>query len=459
MASVFKRTRWVNENGEKVPKDTPGAKQVTSKYWIVKVYINGKPRMFKGYTDKAASLQMGARMERRKAQGEQGLIDPFGEHRKRPILEHIEDWLADARAKGRAPLYVHTLGARLRRMIEDNGWKTLGDITADSFCRWREKPVVEHHAQSENRTVGPGTLNQYFEALRTFCIWCVKRGRMASNPVATVEKIDETNDVRRERRAVTDDEINRLLAVARADHGLVYRFILATGLRRKELRELEWGDLHLDAIPGAYVALRAQSTKARRGESLPIRKDLTELLRQHRGDAENSDPVFRSIPSMPKHKKYLAAAGIPFEDEQGRRFDLHALRMQFITGLNRAGVPIRTAMALARHTDAKLTLRTYTDMGVFDLAAAVEKLPAVGVQPAAAVATGTDPGTPADAGRTFCVTYQQAGLGHCKAVIGETPTVNQTSVNPVTGGNWQTKTPTGEGGGTVRHLGLEPKTR
>ena len=48
----------------------------------------------KGYTDKQASEQLGAKLERLKAKSDQELIDPFKTHRNRPVSEHVADWIA-----------------------------------------------------------------------------------------------------------------------------------------------------------------------------------------------------------------------------------------------------------------------------------------------------------------------------------------------------------------------------
>ncbi len=77
MASVFKRGRWVDGNGRKCRKDKPGARWHESRYYTAQVFIDGKPKLVKGYTDKQASEQLGAKLERAKAQGEQGLVDPY----------------------------------------------------------------------------------------------------------------------------------------------------------------------------------------------------------------------------------------------------------------------------------------------------------------------------------------------------------------------------------------------
>ena len=55
--------------------------------------------------------------------------------------------------------------------------------------------------------------------------------------------------------------------------------------------------------------------------------------------------------------------------------DFHSLRHTFCTYLHRAGVPMREAMELMRHNDARLTMSIYADSSLFALRPAVEKLP------------------------------------------------------------------------------------
>lgn len=58
--------------------------------------------------------------------------------------------------------------------------------------------------------------------------------------------------------------------------------------------------------------------------------------------------------------------------------DFHAFRTTFITNLQRPGVPQRMAMALARHTDPRLTAHVYTDTDALPLVEAVACLPTYG---------------------------------------------------------------------------------
>ena len=57
--------------------------------------------------------------------------------------------------------------------------------------------------------------------------------------------------------------------------------------------------------------------------------------------------------------------------------DFHALRHTCGVLAERGGATVREVMALMRHSDPKLTLRTYGRLRAHDLAAAVEKVPPV----------------------------------------------------------------------------------
>jgi len=66
---------------------------------------------------------------------------------------------------------------------------------------------------------------------------------------------------------------------------------------------------------------------------------------------------------------------LAYQDENGLFADFHSNRHTFITNLSRAGVTPRTAQTLARHSDIRLTMGTYTHIGLHDQSTAIELLP------------------------------------------------------------------------------------
>lgn len=71
----------------------------------------------------------------------------------------------------------------------------------------------------------------------------------------------------------------------------------------------------------------------------------------------------------------LEAAGIDKIDGTGRRVYLHAISHSTGTHLSIAGAPPRTAQAIMRHGDIRLTMNTHTDERLRDKSGAVELVP------------------------------------------------------------------------------------
>src|SRR4051812_23871329 len=167
MASVFKRGRWVDANGRKCTKDAPGARWAESLFYTVQIVVNGKPKLVKGYTDRQASEQLGAKLERAKAQGEEGLHDAYKPHRSRRLSEHVADWITELRQLGRDDVYVGLCESRMARLIVDCKWDNLASMTPESFIRWRDTATVEvgkpKKKGSSVRPMGARTQNHYLE--------------------------------------------------------------------------------------------------------------------------------------------------------------------------------------------------------------------------------------------------------------------------------------------------------
>lgn len=58
--------------------------------------------------------------------------------------------------------------------------------------------------------------NYYRESVVAFANWCVQTGRLISHELDRVPKADQKADPRRQRRALTEEELKRLLVVAAA---------------------------------------------------------------------------------------------------------------------------------------------------------------------------------------------------------------------------------------------------
>ncbi|MGP1346818.1 MAG: tyrosine-type recombinase/integrase [Phycisphaerales bacterium] len=280
------------------------------------------------------------------------------------MAEHLKTFVAELRTTGRTPDYIRKIRQRVQLLIDECEWKRLADVTPASFTAWR---------CSCTRT--PQTINHYHAAANTMLCWMVSRRMLLANPLDGIERIDTRGRQSRPRRALTVEQ-QRALIAASGPRRLVYLMALQTGLRRGELSQLIWADVHLDARTPHLLA-RASTTKNRRDAPIALTPELIAELRSHRpADASGEARVFAG--GMPSHHTIdadLERAGIPKLDELNRRIDFHALRHTFITNLHLVGTDQRTAMALARHSDARLTNSVYADASLLPVQHAIARLP------------------------------------------------------------------------------------
>jgi integrase len=389
--------------------------------------------------------------------------DAIADPQATAMVEHFEAYRTHMLSRGLSAAHIGEVSRYLRNLADDCGFTRLSDIRGDRLDRWI--------ADRRSEQMGARTLNCYLAAWKTFMDWCVGESRTASNPFSRISKADEKADRRRQRRSMTETELGRLLYVARwrplAEYGrervfktpaegkrtswtntpltfetidlaieqarlslsenpdlieklelrgkerqLIYKTMVMTGLRKKELTLLKLRNLDLDCDP-PYLTLDAANEKNREGNSIPLRADLADDLRDWlidrltsrqeavrnpaivsfqteaarlqgtvSGESDASrlssdEPLFK-VPSslLTVLNRDLKAAGIPKCDDRGRTLDVHALRHTFGTHLSKAGVPLRTAQAAMRHSSPVLTANIYTDPRLLDVQGAVESLPA-----------------------------------------------------------------------------------
>jgi len=151
-----------------------------------------------------------------------------------------------------------------------------------------------------------------------------------------------------------------------------------TGLRRAELAALVRSDLNLEAEQ-PFVNVRASTTKNHKQAILALHADLVSELRKllEKLPPDENKLLAHLMPKMSVFKSDLKAAEIEFINAEGKRADFHSLRHTLATNLARAGTSPRIAMEVMRHSDIKLTTKTYTDAGLLPVADAVVKLPSL----------------------------------------------------------------------------------
>ena len=330
-------------------------------------------------TDKQVAEKRADDFLRERQQEAAGIILPkvLRDSGHRELTEHIRDYTRDLRSSQRDEGYVYTVEKRLLKLARECSWHFFREITADSFQAWRTR-----------QRKAAKTLKQYFDTAVAFIKWMERHQRCMGNPLERVSRIETRGREKRVRRALSREEIARLLAVS-GSRRLGYLAAIYTGLRRGELKALQWGDVHLEE---GFLIARAATTKNRRASSIPLHDDLRSALKAERAARfirHEAVPVFtqETLGSMYRMRQDLKSANIPEEDAQGRRVDFHALRGSLNTHLALAKVDPQTRQQIMRHSDIRLTLGVYTDKTMLPIADALRSLPSFSRPPESEDAT------------------------------------------------------------------------
>ena len=158
---------------------------------------------------------------------------------------------------------------------------------------------------------------------------------------------------------------------------MIYRLALETGLRLNELRSLQKVDFDLNT-KSPTITIQAAYSKNHRADTLPLREDTAELIRNHLAMMMPTAQAFairKWIRAGDMIRADLRDAGIPYRDASGKVVDFHALRHTFITNLANGGVHPRLAQKLARHSTITLTMDRYTHTIQEQEMVAITKLP------------------------------------------------------------------------------------
>jgi integrase len=190
-----------------VKKGTPGATKVkrrSAKWYGQFMDADGKRQQRPLCTDKAAAKQMLNALDRDVQRGKVGLTDPNAAHRKTPIEAHVVDYEAHVRNKGATEVYLKEMMRELRTAISHAGARSIDDLTPDAIERFLGILI--------SKGTGTTTRNKYLKTAKAFTRWCRKRERIEKDPLDNLALA--SGATRRKRRALTEDELARLLKAA-----------------------------------------------------------------------------------------------------------------------------------------------------------------------------------------------------------------------------------------------------
>src|SRR3979409_107290 len=125
MASLYKKPVVMTD-----PKTGQRVKAKSRKWWGRFRDELGVDRRVPLASDKNAAQRMLTERVTKAERRASGQTDPFEDHAKRPLKEHMDDFEAHQRSKGNSKQHVFEIAAKVRKIVTGCKWTYLREIAA-----------------------------------------------------------------------------------------------------------------------------------------------------------------------------------------------------------------------------------------------------------------------------------------------------------------------------------------
>lgn len=372
-------------------------------WWIEYTDEKGNRQRVKGFKNRAATFQHAASLEKLASDTRGGIVAP---RTKSPtnIGDHLHDFREHLEGKGNGKPHIESVMHNVKAVVVGLKLRTPATVDCDKVDRWLTSERKREGWSEANR-------NRYVIFLRMFGKWLVKSKRSQFNPFEQLCTVKTNGERTRTRRRLSDDELQLLIDAARTsnvsllslpgpDRARLYRMAAFTGLRIGSLSKL---------IPEAFtwihgspatITASARIVKNKKSHTIPVHPDLAAELADWLLNRPAGKPIFPAGNWKERGANLVAhdlgvarlawiAKGRTAKERAvreasdilkrmnaaGEVFDFHALRVQFISSLALAGVPLTAAQQLADHSTPSLTANIYTRWGKSEMSEQVAKLP------------------------------------------------------------------------------------
>jgi integrase len=296
------------------------------------------------------------------------------------INAHVDEFEAALTAKRNTAKHVTERVRMVREVVTVANLSRVSDLTPSKV------QIAVHKLQDKGtKTRRTEYLNRYLKAMRQFSRWLVRNRKASIDPLAGLDYLTVTDS--KEWGALTIEQEAKLVAamatakdktrpcnIRPTDRAMMYRVAFATGLRANELRTLTRESFDLAA---GTVTVQAAFSKHKRQDVLDLPDDLRADLGRwiaSKGKGVRLWPLPADTAKM--FRRDLRRAGLPEQDDQGRRFVFHSTRETLATRAAESGVTAHDAKAMLRHSTITLTMDTYAKHDRTRSKAAIERVSA-----------------------------------------------------------------------------------
>ena len=145
---------------------------------------------------------------------------------------HLKKWQDCLAGNEKSKNHVKESVQKVARIIDACNFITPSDINSKQIENWR--------TELRNKGKSCKYINTQLAAFKSFVTWMFRQDYISANPLKSVEPLSEHKDEQFPRRALTEDEVNRLIntainaekrcGISGYERSLVYRLALNTGL-------------------------------------------------------------------------------------------------------------------------------------------------------------------------------------------------------------------------------------
>jgi integrase len=335
-------------------------------YWI-DYYVNGHRKRERIGPDKRLAEMVHRKRKVEIAEGK------FLE-KKRPITTTFDElaqaYLIFSRDNKRSADRDERSIKALARVFTGKRLMEITPAAIERYKAWRLASISRHGRHPRPATVNRelACLKHMFNVARKGLIE-LKCGIPSENPVSAVAFLDEQN-IRD--RVLTGDEFQRMVSLSPDYLKPVLVCAHETGMRRGEILGLTWDRVDLKA---AFIRLKESDTKTGEGRSIPIGRELAEVLRHLPValDAQGQRVPYVFTRNGQRIKSVREVFARVCQEAALTNFVFHDLRHTATTNLRRGGVDALTAMKITGHKTMAV-FRRYNTIDEDDLLAARRRM-------------------------------------------------------------------------------------
>jgi len=214
------------------------------------------------------------------------------------------------------------------------------------------------------------TVNDYINVLQQIYRYAKDLNLLQQNPAEKIKRLKESS--KKPPRFLSKEEVNKILEHSNDFYKSLFQFFLYTGMRRDEVRFLEWSETDFKNKIIRLGNKENFTTKSGKNRNIPMHSIVKKILEKR---PQNTTLVFESPEGGEFGRGTWRTVLLQAAKRAGvENITLHTFRHTFASWLVMEAVDIPTVAQLLGHSDIKTTMK-YAHLAPEHVKRAVDRLP------------------------------------------------------------------------------------